>query len=109
MIITVAQVDKARELAAILTGPAGSNMWNTPLYTKEIADPTHYISTGLIDSQSAALLNNANLLFSACQNAHIDVSLEQIESLLASADISDEDPFIAMKRLGLNLNRGDQF
>ena len=104
MIIPVAQADKARELAATLAGSAGANMWITPLYTQGVAEATHYISAGLIDSEYAALLTDSEMLFSACKNAHIDYSLEQIELILKFADIFDDDPFLAMDRLGLSLN-----
>ena len=55
LIIPTAQVQLARDIAATLS-PAGANMLLTGLSATGSAPATHYISTGLISPEFAALV-----------------------------------------------------
>jgi len=117
IIVSAAQRDLAAQLCAVLAGPGGSNMFTTPLSPNGAAPATHYISSGLIEDNFAALLpldamvddvwtrTYAGLpetivqLYNATDNP--PVTLDQVTAVFATADVSDEDPHAAIARLGL--------
>ena len=117
IIVAADQRDLAAQLCAVLAGAGGSNMFTTPLSSTGAAPATHYISSGLIEDNFAALLpldamvddvwtrTYAGLpetivqLYNATDNQPI--TLEQVAAVFATADVSEEDPHQAMARLGL--------
>lgn len=79
LIVQANQVELAREVGASYSA-GGEGMFVTPLSSTGQYPATHYISSGLIP--------------------------EELDALLAAtpdADISDEEPFVAMERLGLQM------
>ncbi len=56
MIVPVDHVDLARSLCATLAGDGGSGMFTTALSATGDDPPTHYISSGLIESDFSDLL-----------------------------------------------------
>ena len=119
LIISAAQRDLAAQLCAVLAGAGGSNMFTTPLSVDGAEPATHYISSGLIEDNFAALLpldamvddvwtrTYAGLpetivqLYNATDNPPI--TLAQVTAVFATADVSEEDPHAAMARLGLQI------
>ena len=117
LIISADQRDLAAQLCAVLAGAGGSNMFTTPLSADGAEPATHYISSGLIEDNFAALLpldamvddvwtrTYAGLpetivqLYNATDNP--PVTLDQVTAVFATADVSDEDPHAAIARLGL--------
>ena len=119
IIIASPQRDLAADICETLAGAGGSGMFVTPLSADGAEPATHYISSGLIEDNFAALLpldamvddvwtrTYAGLpetivqLYNATDNP--PVTLEQVTAVFATADVSEEDPHQAMARLGLQL------
>ena len=92
----------ARALAAGLS-PRGAGMFTTALSPTGQAPATHFISAGFIEPAIGALLNDADALYAACVEAGASVTLAQCQALVTQSDVSEEEPFTAMARLGLAL------
>lgn len=126
IIIPAGPVLKARALGASLS-PAGAGMYLTALSPDGTGEPTHYISSCFIGEDFAALIplttfdaegvptttpgQPATLLGAAKQRAEeagtpLNVTLEQVQALLDASDVTTQDPFEAMARLGLQMIRG---
>jgi len=122
LIIPTAQVQLARDIAATLS-PAGANMWLTGLSATGSAPATHYISTGLISPEFAALVpeqvweqdengdwvqtgstpGDPVLCYQMCVAQGMTVTQAEVDSVYAAADVTAQEPFVAMGRLGLTL------
>ena len=122
LIVPTAQVQLARDIAATLS-PAGQNMWLTGLSSTGSAPATHYISTGLISPEFAALVpcqtweqdKNGNwvqtgstpgdpmLCYQMCVAAGMTVTQAQVNAVYAAADVTAQEPFVAMGRLGVQM------
>jgi len=46
---------------------------------------------------------NPVAVYEACVAAGMTVTLEQIEAVFAVADVTEQEPFVAMQRLGLSI------
>jgi len=122
IIIPASAQAKAQALCAGLAGPAGAGMFITGLSASGNAPATHYISAGPISSDMAALLpcksvttdaqgnqqitmtpGHPELVPALADKAGITVTRAQIDALYAAIDVSDQEPFAAMARLGLKL------
>lgn len=101
MIVAAAFAPLARALSEGLAGDSGARMFITELAPTEAGPATHYISTGQIQEEFALMMADANLVFAACQEAGSPVTLAQVQAMLASSDVSEDEPFSAMDRLGL--------
>ena len=119
LITTSDQRDLTAQLCAVLAGPGGSNMFTTPLSSTGAEPATHYISSGLIEDNFAALLPLDALvddvwtriyaglpetivqLYNATDNP--PVTLAKVNAVFATADVSEQDPHQAMARLGLQI------
>lgn len=78
-------------------------MFITRLSTSGTVPATHYISSGMIEEEFAIMLTDASLIKAACDNVGIVITLAAIQSLLSASDVSEEEPFIAINRLGLKM------
>ncbi len=117
----------ARSIAAAF-GPGGENMWTTPLSPAGANSATHFISTGFIPEEFAYLVPNqtwewvsdevANTaswqktgeepgnpvaVYTMAVEKEIDCTQAQIDALFAAADVTQQEPFVAMNRLGLQI------
>ena len=110
----------AQEIAATLS-PGGAGMWTTGLSATGAEPATHFISTGFIPPEFAHMVpeqfweqdetgawvqtgsepGNPVAVFEACTAAGMTVTLEQIEAVFAVADVTEQEPFVAMGRMGL--------
>ena len=121
-IVPAAVVGMARAMCEGLAGSAGAGMFTTGLSATGTAPATHFVSSGPISDEMAALLPLTTVTQDADGNAivstapgdpayvvelaaqaGITVTAEQVAGLLASVDVSDQAPFDAMARLGLKL------
>ena len=120
-IVPAAVVDMARAMCVGLAGPAGDGMFTTELSATGSAPATHFVSSGPISDEMAALLplttvnpdgstttapGDPAYVVELAAQAGITVTVEQVAGLLASVDVSEQAPFAAMERLGLQTVRG---
>jgi hypothetical protein len=104
LIVPSAHVALARELCERLPpGGSGSGMFSTPLNATGTGSPTHYISSGLIEQQFADLMTQPAMVYAASQQAGIVTTQAAVTAMLAASDISADEPFAAMARLGLRM------
>lgn len=122
IIVPAPIVEPARAACAGLAGPGGSGMFTTPLSPTGEAPPTHYISSGLIETQFADLLpltvvtygedgtpststrpGNAALTAQLATDAGLPFTEEEISMLLAAVDVSEQPAEDAFVRLGLQM------
>jgi len=108
MIVPLAQAALARELVVTLAGEPAANMFTTGLSATGEEPFTHYISTGMIEDQFAAVLANGVLMASLCVGAGRQITALECTSLLAACDISEDEPFAALERLRLKLLTAEQ-
>ena len=118
MVVSDAVVDTCRSLAMLLAGE-GQKLWTTPLSADGTEPATHWISTGLIESQFADLLplnepmfdgkvwidnwlsaGNPALLAELSGGA---VTEEQANAIFDQCDVTLEEPQAALARLGLRM------
>ena len=112
----------AQEIAATLS-PGGAGMWTTGLSPTGAEPATHFISTGFIPPEFAHMVpeqfweqdetgawvqtgsepGDPVAVYEACTAAGMTVTLEEIEAVYAVADVTEQEPFVAMGRLGLVL------
>lgn len=91
----------ASQLCEGMAGPGGSGMFKRGLSPTGAEPATHRISSGYIDSAFLPLLASPSLLYRCTK--HLGSSLELCEALLANAVVTDEDPFVVLERMGLQL------
>lgn len=122
IIIPASAQAKAQALCAGLAGQAGAGMFVVGLSASGNAPATHYVSSGPISDEMAALLpcksvttdaegnqqitttpGHPELVPALALKAGITVTPAQITALYASIDVSDQQPFEAMARLGLQI------
>ena len=96
VVVTAAIRDTCRALVVQLAGPTHADMWSIGLSADGNAPATHYINSGPVRVELAALLADANLLSAAA-----GITPLQAQGLLAQADVSAEDPIAVMARRGL--------
>ena len=123
LIVPTAQVQLARDIAVTLSPEGGKNMWLTGLSATGNAPVTHYISTGLISPEFAALVpeqvwtqdengdwvqtgsspGDPVLCYQMCVAQGMTVTQAQIDAVYAASDVTQQEPFTAMARLGLQM------
>lgn len=117
MLVSDAVVGTVRALADSF-GPAASGMWTTPLSPTGELPATHWISTGQIGDDFAAIMPYSHMVddvwvtepYSAAAFVALAEAsgvtappVEAIEQIMGMVDVSDQPPFEAMERLGLKL------
>ena len=108
LIIPIALAEPARAACMDLTGSASEGLFTTPLYSTE-ATPTHAISSGYIAGEFADLLpcgdqpGNIEALLDMLEGVDFPITIDELAGMLAMIDISEEEPYVAMERLGLSL------
>lgn len=119
MIVPTEHVELARKLCETLAGPGGAGMFTTPLSTTGVDPATHYISSGLIESEFADLLplielpadadpvihpGQPDLIIQMATTQGMGVTVDEVQALLASVDVTEQPPTDALDRLGLRLS-----
>ena len=117
MIVPSSIVTTVRQLADSF-GPAAQNMWQTGLSADGTEPAAHFISTGQIGDDFAAIMPLSHMVddvwvtepYSAAAFVALAEAagvtpppVEQIEQIMGVVDVSDQEPFTAMARLGLVL------
>jgi len=124
IIIPAAVAVNARALCKGLAGAAGDGMFVTGLSTTGDAPATHYVSSGTISDEMAALLPCKTVTKDAegldvitttpglpdavpalATKAGLSTTKAKIVTLYANIDVSDQGAFEAMARLGLQMVR----
>ena len=127
LIIPDANVDLARQLCALEAG--GSGMFTTGLSADGKAPATHYISSGVCPKFVASygplqvweqqegewvmvdsIPGNAGAVYKASQAADppVDCTLKDVQALFTDSDITEQEPFTAMQRMGLQMVQPDE-
>lgn len=119
MIVPTEHVELARKLCAALAGDGGSGMFTTALSPNGAEPATHYISSGLIEDAFADLLpliefpadadpvihpGQPDLITQMATDQGMGVTVDEVQALLASVDVTDQPPAEALERLGLHLS-----
>ena len=129
LIIPTAHVQLARDLAAAISPENASGMFMTAL--TDGTQITHYISTGIVSDAFAQPLPlttweqdeegawvqvshspgmpEAIAEMAASLDPPFNVTAEQIEVAFNASDITAQEPFVAMARLGLSLWQEEAF
>ena len=119
MIVPTEHVELARKLCETLAGSGGVGMFTTALSTTGLDPATHYISSGLIESDFADLLplielpadadpvihpGQPDLITQMATDQGMGVTVDEVQTLLASVDVTEQPPTDALDRLGLRLS-----
>lgn len=120
MLIPDAIVAQVRSLADSF-GPAASGMWTTPLSPTGTLPATHWISSGYIGDDFAAIMPFSHYdtseppvwvtdaydpaaFVALCALSEVtSPPVEAITQIMSLVDVSDQQPFEAMVRLGLKM------
>lgn len=122
LIIAAQDAPLARHIAAAF-GPGGEGMFTTPLSASGLDPATHYISSGYIPAEFVSLAPNttwerdengqwvqtahyagdAATVYAYATQAGISCTLEDVEGIFARADCSEQEPFVAMGRMGVRI------
>lgn len=110
--------DLAATIASTIGGTAGEDMFTTGLSASGQEPATHYVSTGYIGFEFAAILpldiyeadgthvripGNPQAVVDLCAAQGLTVTLVQVEELFTASDISEQEPFTAFARMGLQI------
>ena len=103
IIVPAAITSTCQQLSEALSGEGGAGMWKTGLSATGAEPATHYISSGMISIEFAAMISDPQVMLSGCEAMGLPVTIEQCEAILGAADVSEDMPFAAMERIGLVL------
>ena len=118
LIVPDAHVQFARDLCAAVAGPAGAGMFSAPLSPTGQDPATHYISAGAVEEPFAQLLpliefpaeaepviypGQPELIAQMASAQGMAVTPEEVQALLAASDVSEQEAFTALARLGLQI------
>ncbi len=121
LIVKYADVDLARAVAAAF--PGGEGMFTTAISPDGMMPQTHYISSGYVPEnyqtmvpcqfweqaedgtwvQTGSTPGDPVAVYEAVTAAGVSCTQAQINALFASADVTEQDPFVAMGRLNLQI------
>ncbi|MEN6621314.1 MAG: hypothetical protein ABFD50_07185 [Smithella sp.] len=120
MIVPDSIVTQVRSLADSF-GPVAQGMWITPLSPTGTMPATHWISSGLIGDDFAAIMpfshyddseppvwmtddyDPAAFVALASANGVIAPPVEVITQIMSMVDVSDKEPFTAIARMNLQM------
>jgi hypothetical protein len=125
LIVTADTAPLARLIADTLDPRGAAAMWETPLSPTGTTPPTHYVSSGWIppawqamvptqtwaqDADGAWVLvsetpGDPAAVIGGCAAAGVTIDPAALDALFANADVTAQDPFVALARLGLTLVR----
>ena len=127
MLLPASVTPLAQRIAATLS-PAGAGMWVTGLAPTAEGPATHYISSGYSGPEFAHMVpcqtytqdeegawvetssepGDPVAVYEACKAASMTIPMPDIINLFAMADVTEQEPFTAMARLGLQLVQEEQ-
>jgi hypothetical protein len=102
MVVPDANAAVARSLVKTIAPPRSADvMWAVGLNASGTGTPTHWISSGMIQDNFAAILGNAPLTYGAYQQAGgTTITLADIQNLYAAATIRSDAQGQEMTILG---------
>lgn len=120
LIVPAADAPLVREIAASF-GPGGVGMFTTPLSASGADPASHYISSGYIPADFAYLVPSQTYeqdedgawtlvssepgdpvaVYEAATAQGVVCTQADVDAIFASADVTAQEPFVAMARLGL--------
>ena len=121
IILPKAAQSLAQALCKAAAGEAGAGMFTTGLSPTGEAPATHFISSGAVESNFAAILplgtvttvdevttversaGDIDAVIQLAKDAGQAVDAKTIGGLFAALDVSEQSPFEAMARLGLQI------
>lgn len=118
LIIPDSQTTYARELSAVVAGPAGDGMYTTPLSPTGADPATHWISAGIISDEFAAMLplttypldadpittaGNPEAVAMLASSAGYITTTEQVQALFDASNVTEQEAHEAIARMGLQL------
>ena len=124
MIVPVTNVQLARDIAATLSPTGGVGMWTTGLSSDGNEPASHFISTGIINEEFAVLMpeqmwaydsetdawtmtdsvpGDPATIHGLCVAAGMVVTLADVQAVFTAADVTAQEPFVALGRMGLGL------
>ena len=136
MIITAADAPLVRSIADMFAG-SPQHMWQTGLSTDGKEPATHYIATGYVPEGYQVMApwqeweqnpetsewvmtfsypGRPDIVWQACQqpiseddpSPRVPCTLEEVEMAFTRSDITPQDPWVAMGRLGLQVVQPDE-
>lgn len=122
LIVPAANVDLARAIATSF-GPGGVGMFTTPLSASGSDPATHYISSGYVPPEYGYLVplqvwsqdqngdwvlvgtepGDPVAVYTAATVQGVVCTQADVDALFAAADVTEQEPFTAMGRLGLTI------
>ena len=123
IILPAAAQALAQGLCVAAAGEAGAGMFVTGLSATGEAPATHFISSGALEAKFADILplstisqngeaqevtrsaGDIDAVIQLAKDAGQAVDAKTIGGLFAALDVTAQDPFVAMERLGLQLVR----
>jgi len=122
LIVTAADAPTSRSIAECF-GPGGVGMWTTGLSASGLEPATHYISTGYVPPQYAAMSpctawtqdengdwvegdtypGDAAMVAAYATEVGLTLTTAQVQGIFDRSDVSEQAPFVAMGRMGLQL------
>ena len=121
IILPAAAQALAQGLCVAAAGEASAGMFTTGLSPTGEAPATHFISSGAVEPKFADILpvaaitvvegvetltpatGDLNAVLGLAAAAGVPVDLATVEGLFAALDVSEQPPFTAMERLGLQI------
>ena len=121
IILPAAAQALAQGLCVAAAGEAGAGMFTTGLSATGEAPATHFISSGAVESKFADILplstitmvdevetvskttGDVEAVIQLAKDAGQAVDAKTIGGLFSALDVSEQPPFVAMARLGLQL------
>ena len=132
LIVEAPDAPEARRIAQGIDPLNYSYMWRTPLSVTGDEPATHYISTGYVSDAFAVMApctewqwqqdpadpqapgqwvqtsyypGRPDIVVERCAEVDVEVTEQEVEALFSRADSSEQEPFVAMSRLGVQMVR----
>ena len=123
LIVPAASVQSARQIATSF-GPGGEGMFTTPLSASGLDPATHYISSGYVPPEYGYLVplqvwaqdedggdwvlvssepGDPVAVYTAATAQDVICTQEDVDILFSTVDVTEQEPFTAMGRLGLTI------
>lgn len=109
VIITTAVAVNLRKLSQMLDRGETDGMFAVGLSATGSLPATHYISTGMVPEAYVNAITNETRLFNIAKKAYADegatfpFTQAQVTNALSKCDVSEDNPFAAMDRMGLKM------
>jgi hypothetical protein len=104
VIVADDQVELTRNIIVTVDPVGGYGFLGTGLSVDGNLPITFWITSGYLTEETVAMMMSAEEMYTQAQDADMtDVTLAQCEAIMATADVTDDQPFIALARLGLQL------